>query len=506
MKKIISILLITAFISSLLLSCGDNTSGNDNSTTTTTSGNAANQSAEENNSAQQEERLDPGLPERDYEGYTFTFLSHLYEGGDWVNPTPLELIAEEETGDPINDAVYRRNMTIQEKYNIGIRMVPDKDCRAVLKRAVSAGDSMYDAVLIYGDHISSIITDDLLLDTSQLPYIDLDKPWWDSAVQSLSIVNKNYLLAGDLLILDNEATNVLLFNKKLKADLGLDLPYNLVKEGKWTMDAMNSIIKDASADLNGDGQMSAFEDRWGFTVFSDTLHALLVSGGGALADKDENDIPFMDFTSAKNISVLDKAMNLLYNPEYVLFAKNIPAIGRQAETGLEVYKAGFEEDRILYLWARMRVIELFRGMDSDFGVVPLPKYDEAQEDYYSVVNPFTVGLLGIPKNAEDLERVSIILEALAAESRYTLKPAYYEVVLQRKYTRDEESGEMLDIIFNSRVYDIGGTYSFSNIYRDFLDFATPTNSDRNIASFYEKRSAKVQAAIDKVVDIFEAMD
>ena len=503
MKKIITLLLITAFMTMALISCGEDSTNADNANEANT------QNIEESppeSATASEKRIEPDLPDANYEGYVFTFLTHLYEGGDWVNPTPLELTSEEEDGQPINDAVYRRNMTIKERYNIDIKMMPERDERAALRRAVTAGDSIYDAVLIYGDHISAIITGDLLLDISELPYIDLEKPWWDPAVNSLSIVNKNYLLAGDLLILDNEATNALLFNKKLKADLSLELPYNLVKEGKWTMDAMHNIIRHAAADLNGDGQMSAFEDRWGFTVFADTLHALLVSGGGALAAKNADDIPFIDFTSPRNLSVLDRAMNLLYNPEYVLFARNIPPIGRQAETGLEVYKAGFEEDRILYLWARMRVIELFRGMDSDFGIVPLPKYDETQENYYSVVNPFTVGLLGVPKNVENFERTSVILEALAAESRYTLQPAYYDVVLQRKYTRDEESGEMLDIIFGSRVYDIGGTYSFGNIFRDFLDFATPTNNDRNIASFYERRSAAMQTAIDRVVDIFETMD
>jgi hypothetical protein len=250
--------------------------------------------------------------------------------------------------------------------------------------------------------------------------------------------------------------------------------------------------------------MTAFEDRWGFCVFNDTLHALLVAGGGALAVKDESDIPYMDFTSQKNLAVIEKAMNLLYNPSYVLFAKNIPKGGRQADTGLEVYKTGFEENRILYLWARMRVVELFRGMEANFGIIPLPKFDEAQDKYYSIVNPYTAALLGIPKNADNLERVSIIIEALSAESRYTLKPAYYDVVLQRKYVRDDESSEMLDIIFQSRVFDIGGVYSFGDVYMSFIGLGQ--THDRNVISFYDKNIAKMEKAIDKVVDTFREME
>jgi hypothetical protein len=303
------------------------------------------------------------------------------------------------------------------------------------------------------------------------------------------------LLGGNLLILDNEATNALLFNKDLMASLGIDLPYNLVKEGKWTMDKMNEIVKGSAADLNGDGLIKADDDRWGFCVYNDTLHALLVSGGGALAVKDANDIPYMDFASEKNLAVIDKAMNLMYNPDYVF---NISG------GSYEVYRSMFEEDRLLYLWMRMRVVEFFRGMESNFGIIPLPKYNEAQENYYSVVNPYTGVMLGVPKSADDLERVSIILEALSAESKYTLQPAYYDVVLQRKYARDDESQDMLDIIFSSRVYDIGGVYSFGNVFLDFITLAQKYN--RDIISYYEKKIGAMNKAIDKVVDTFQAMN
>ena len=136
--------------------------------------------------------------------------------------------------------------------------------------------------------------------------------------------------------------------------------------------------------------------------------------------------------------------------------------------------------------------------------MPLPKYDESQANYYSVVNPYTGVLLGVPKTAQDLERTSVILEAMAAESRYTIQPAYYETVLQRKFTRDEESSEMLDIIFNSRVYDIGSVYAFGNVFLDFIGLCNTSNT--NIASYYEKRSAAMEKDMNKLVDNYESMD
>ena len=507
-RKIISLVLIAAMIAGMLISCGDkqknpdsNINGENNGATAADSQDGG-QTDDENNKAKAEERIEPNLPDDvDFGGYVFNFLTHLYDGDDWVGPNPLELVAEEQNSEPINDAVYARNLKIKEKYNIDFKITPATDEKGAMNKAVKAGDAVYDAAIMFNNNVPGIATANLLINVADLPYIDLNKPWWDPAVNAMSIDNKQFLLAGDLLILDNEATNVLLFNKDLIGNFGIDLPYNLVKEGKWTFDVMNNMIKDTATDVNGDGEMTAYEDSWGFGVYNDTLHALLVSGGGALAVKDENDIPYMDFASEKNLSIIDKVMDLMYNPEYVVNA-SAPPKGETASA--QIHIKGFEENRILFMWTRMRFVEFFRNMESNFGIIPLPKYDEIQENYYSVVNPYTGVLLGVPKSAADLDRVSIILEALSAESRYTLQPAYYDVVLTRKYIRDEESEEMLDIIFNSRVYDIGSVYSFGNVFLDFINLAA--KYDRNIASYYDKKIGSMEKAIDKVVDIFQSMD
>jgi len=448
-----------------------------------------------------EVKTEPDLPDENFDGYMFTFLAHRYNAEDWVSEDPLELVSEEQTGEPVNDAVYKRNLRIKEKYNIEIEMIPSGDERSAIRKAIGAGDDIYDAVVMFNNNVPGIVTANYLTNVEDLPYIDLDKPWWDPAVNSMSIGNKNYLLSGDLLILDNEATNAILFNKDLLADLGMELPYGAAKEGKWTMDKMNGIIKGAAADLDGDGIMTALEDRWGLCVFNDTLHSFLVSGGGALAVKDENDIPYMDFASPKNLAALDKVMNLMYNPEYVLNAQAPPPGGRDSNA-FEIYTTGFGDGRILFMWIRMRVVELFRGMEANFGILPMPKADDSQEGYRSAVNPYTGVLLGVPKSAEDLERVSIILEALSAESLYTLQPAYYDVTLQRKLVRDDASRAMLDIIFANKVYDIGAVYSFGNCFMGYIGLYSTYSTD--IASYYATNSSAMDSDIQKIVQIFQS--
>ncbi|MCL2772496.1 MAG: extracellular solute-binding protein [Oscillospiraceae bacterium] len=511
MRKFVSIFLIAVLTLSILISCGGNTANNSNNANGATDNSGGTQNPAETTT----DKILPDLPDVQYDGYTFTFLTHeeSVAGWDWVTSDPRELIAqiddttgqEVENGDPINDAVYRRNATIEDKYGINIKMVANTDEKSMLSKAVKAGDDAYDAVVMYNNNVPGIVTGDLLTETSKLTYIDRTKPWWDPAVNAMSVANKNYLLAGDLLILDREATNAIIFNKNLMASLGMDLPYSLVTQGKWTMDAMYDMTKDASADLNGDGKMTYDQDRYGFMVFNDTLEALLSAGGGSLASKDSNDIPYMSYADPQNLNVLSKAMNLMYpksNP--AVFNVQSLAAGTNNVTWEAAYYDTFSSDRALFMWIRMRVVEVFRDMTSDFGILPMPKYDETQANYCSLVNPYTGVMLGVPKSATDLDRTGVILEAMSAESKYTLQPAYYDIVLQRKYARDDESQGMLDIIFSTRTYDIGGVYSFGNVFSDFCNLANTQNID--VASYSDKNSAKQQTAIDKLVAQITALE
>ena len=510
--RILSLILAFVFILGMLVSCGEKNSGNTGDKNA--EGNAENPAAENETESEKEVKLLPDLPaDATYPGYTFTFLAHKEgtSGWDWVGAEPRELVAEMDDGkevqnsEPINDAVYQRNSVIKDRYGIEIRMVTDNNEPSVLKKSVNAGDDTFSAVLIFNNNVPGVVTSNLLIEVSQLPYIDLQKPWWDPGVNAMSVANKQFLLAGDLLILDNEATNSIIFNKDLMANLGIDLPYNMAKEGKWTFDAMLEMTKGVEADINGDGKMFYKDDRFSFITFNDTLQAMLIAGGGVLASKDADDIPYMSFAEPKSIAILEKAMDLMYkNSNPGVFNVQSVGAGNGNVTWMEAYFDTFREDRALFMWIRMRVVEAFRGMDSNFGILPMPKYDEAQANYRSLVNPYTGVMLGVPKTTGDPERTSIILEALSAESKYTLQPAYYDIVLNRKFTRDEESSEMLDIIFTSQVYDIGGVYSFGGVFSDFCSLAS--KEDRNVMSYYEKKIGNMEKAIKKVVDQFEAMD
>ncbi|MCL2814603.1 MAG: extracellular solute-binding protein [Oscillospiraceae bacterium] len=446
-----------------------------------------------------EVRVLPDVPEQNYGGYTFTWLAFDYGPSHpgSVTQFPRECVAEEENGDIINDATYRRNMVISDKYAVEFEMITTTNEKDTLNKSVKAGDDIYDAAMIFNYNAPGVMAADLLLDTSKLTYVNWDKPWWDSSIKAISVAGKNFFLAGDIMILDKEAINVLFFNKKLMAENGMELPYHSVLDGKWTFDKFNSYIKDFSKDLNGDGVIGK-EDILGLYIMSDTFHAFYVSGGGLLAENDNNGIPQPTFGSAQSISLMDIIADVLYGKEYVTnFHTN------RWGTEWDMY-ASFAEGRMLTMWGRLYVLDSLRNMDDDFGILPLPKYSESQEKYYSDVNSYSGYMIGIPKSSSDPERTSAILEALAAESRYTLLPAYYDITLQRKFTRDEESEAMLDILFTTTVYDSGSAYNFAGIWGQMSGLCG--KEDRNFASWCEKYELQVTKAIEKMVAQVEAME
>ena len=98
-----------------------------------------------------------------------------------------------------------------------------------------------------------------------------------------------------------------------------------------------------------------------------------------------------------------------------------------------------------------------RDMEYAYGVLPMPKYDEKQKDYYTVVDG-GADILTVPATAQNTDMIGAAVEALSALSYKEVLPAYINMALEQKGTRDEESIEMLRSILDSRVIDFSYLY------------------------------------------------
>jgi len=329
--------------------------------------------------------------------------------------------------------------------------------------------------------------------------MDLTQPWWDqNIVAQTSIAGRLFAVNGDIQILDKGAINALLFNKQLQADYQIEDLYSLVLNGQWTLGKMLEISAQISEDLNGDGIMDD-NDRYGLLYYRDSIPAFLTGTNSFIASKDANDIPYMTFNTEKVFNALDAMYEVIYDETVAFHTMRAFGDGGFIIEGNRM----FQNNQALLKYVRMTEIEGLRGMDTDFGILPFPKYDQAQENYLSLVNASIGSALAVPVTANP-EEAGAVLEAMAYEARYTLLPAYYEITLKGKITRDDDSEAMLNIIFSNMTYDIGGVYDIGGLVGEIM-YHTMTLG-RNMASWYERNEPRALRDLERLVEAILDMD
>lgn len=492
-RGIVSILLII-FLVSIISACASESS-NENKTPTTTSG-----TPEEIETT--EARIDPKLPDdKYYDGYEFRVLTKGMTNIHWKS---LEIAAEEENGEPLNDAVYFRNLTISEKYGVTVVDVPGNynDLQGDARRAIAAGDDIYDMLAFQP---TDLIADGYLVDLYQVPYMNLEQPYYDqNCVESFTIMGKLFTVTGDLLIMDNNATWCIQFNKKTVEDYNIEAPYGkslyaMVDDGQWTLDVLYETIKAATLDVDGDGVMKELVDHWGMQTETYNHYSMLVSSGERIAVVDNNGYPVLQLNKERVITVLEKVVEIQTDQLHVI-DETMPK--GYTDVWGEVLDRNFEEGLVLYNMAGLNRVTLFRTMEVDFGILPLPKFDDNQDRYYNPISLSSANHISIPMTATDLERTGIIIEALSCESKYTLQPAYYDITLKTKASRDEESSAMLDLIFATTVYDIGPFFNWGGVQGIITGL-------KDVGTFTSKLAANEQAIntqIEKTIEAIAKLD
>ena len=504
-KKILFLSILTILIFAILVSltsCAkdENSNKSDDSINSTADSNDI--SGDENVGEAQAERLYADLPDADYGGYEFRILNR---GPDYnIHWWAKDIYAEEENGDTINDAVYQRNRNIENKYNISIVNVPDNSSPAALAaRAIKAGDDSYDLISDGLSPVTGLMTSGGLYDLHSVPYVDLSKPWWDQrAKEQITINGKLYATISDLIVMDKDATWIIMFNKKFIKDYGLEDPYKMVREGTWTMDKMYEMMSGVSQDLNGDGKMDE-NDQWG--IVSQHYNALaFYNGTGECISKinPSTGLPEITMYSQRISEICDKIIMLQSDKNITLNADDYTGKVADVWDGLQLVV--FNTNRALFYYAGMNRVTLLRNMETDFGIIPPPKFNAEQDGYYVAIHSWCTSSVAIPVTAGNIERTGVILEALTAESKYTLLPAYYDISLKTKFARDDESSEMLDIIFANRIYDMGQIFGWGSGESFFTSLSSSGNN--NIASYRDKNEAKMISAMEKTINQLDNLD
>ena len=504
LKRTMTMLIALLMLVPTLASCSDNTPAETKETTAQqeTSQTAESTDASADESETEDERIKPNIPESaDFGGDDITFLH-------WYNPAWTETVrqsrdiyAEGITGEAINDAVYNRNVKIEDAYKvkIALQLEQSTDIASMVGQQVTAGDSTYDVVYQILSAAPALIQKSYFHNLFNVPNIDLEKPWWDqNSISSLSTMGILPLVSTSINVNDKDATAALAFNKTIASNNQLEDLYTLVREGKWTYDKLTEMAEATYNDSNGDGTMTP-DDVYGFLGGRDVIDSLYHGSGSQFITKNENDEFVFTFGTERDVDVISKGIDIVNSVWYF----NHHAWKDQSDI---LYRQIFETGHGLFFWMRLDDVTNMRAGDADFGIIPIPKYEEAQDKYYSLVSQHTTGLMSIPITCagDDLSMVGMVLEALAAESHYTLIPEYIETSLKTKNSRDAESADMLDIILGNRVFDPMNVYSFANFGDAIMDAADANNKD--MASLIKSKEKLVNKSIEKVLKAVSAVE
>ena len=501
MKKRLAIFLALLVAAALpLSSCGNG------STAETEGGTDTNPSAntDGNTVAEAETEVDPAtldeLPtdNKDYEDYTFTILGHFYEAGS-VAWGVQDIAVDELTGERINDAVFERNNRIADRFGVTIAKNLETYPSDVAKKLIQSGDDAFDLLQTTVQNQASVAVDGYLANMNDLPYVNFEKAWWDSStMEGIRVGDKTFYALGDSALNGKKASWLMLFNKTLTDKAGIPNLYDTVREGKWTLDLLQTYAESIAVDVNGDGEMKWGEDVFGVGLQDESVSPLLIGTGAKLIELNPDGTYNYRLNSEQVVSAMERINGFMKksNSNFVLNCNRYDGMANQ---WIEFRKIFMADQMGFYILALSGVNLIAGDMQSDFGIIPVPKLNEAQDRYYSTFQYGNAHSLSVPKSAQDLTRTGLITEALQMFSHDTILPAYYDYTLTNRNARDTDSAEMLDLIFASRNFDISLAYNNKTGVLSFLQ----TNAVADSFDYASKEAAnrqKVEKAMDEIIE------
>jgi len=471
---------------------------------------ACNGGEDESSASDESKGLTLTTPVVDFGGREINVLCHHFgAGSSSILGYTGEIIYEEENPSSVDDAKKQVVDYIETTYNCTIKgeMVSDASTSSnvpdLIKNQVTSGLHTYDICFDSLGRASTLALEDMIVDLNSVETIDLTKPWWDqNAVNDLSIAGRVYFTCGDINTYDDQGTWCVLFNKKLKSTLGIEEDfYQLVKDNKWTFDKLVEICTDdITYDSTGDGVLDEF-DTWAFGTETYNIYVHVVAAGEKIAKKGDDDLPYLTLSkeTEATYTILNDVLEF-YNNDNVVMVANSPKYESKYPYPQNVWEAtvhkSFVEGRELFYMCGLINVASFRQMEDEFGILPMPKYYETQDRYYHTVSKDNASVMFLPvtHSTEQLNDIGTLISAISEYSMHLVTPAYYDVQLKYRDSRDDESGEMLDLIFDSRTFDLGSAYGWGGILGQYMLL------DKNVASRFEANLSKAETELQDMLE------
>lgn len=405
------------------------------------------------------------------------------------------------TDEVLTQAVMERNNYVQQLTGVEIVAHAVDNVYTTLTEDLSSGTGAYDMAMPFMPNAASLAQDGMVYDLNELEYIDLTQPWWDSnATNSLSVDGHVYFTTGDISIMQKVVSTAVTFNKGMYDTLfpGEKTLYEIVDDDEWTLDKMVEMSKVATVQ-DGDGDWD-INDNWGCSASYGDANMFYLASGNTICSKDADDLPMFTMNNQASVNAAIKILELLQQGDWAIHAQDMTGMGATDiwVSSLDV----FGEGRALFRTTAFSAIKKLRAYDNgvEFGIVPMPKLNAEQEDYYTPCSALYAYAVVIPINANDAEFSAYMTELVCCEAKNYVTDAYYEVTLKTRDAQDDDTERMLDLIFSNVVYDPGYIYNFGSANTVLTNLMS--NKSTDVQSSIEKIQGTVESAIEETIENF----
>lgn len=409
----------------------------------------------------------------------------------WEDFENVEFFVEDEGSDSVEYAIKNRNAKVLARLGVEIDFVPtpgNYNNRSNFEKTVYAdfsGSNSYDIYAAYSMSVANCAYSGYCANLYDYSVINFEKPWWPKKLTSEAVINnKLYFASGDISTNMLYMMYVMYFSKPIVTDNGIESPYDCVDKGTWTIDKMIEMAAVIANDLDDDNKI------YGLATSSNVHYDPFFYGAGlrTLDRAEDGSLIISDlFGSERAQNTATKMAEFLNNGQCT------------ASKGQELFRDG----RALFSVNRARYASQFLSdTDMGFGIVPMPKYDETQEEYATCLGfPYT--LYAISSGSRHAEAAAYLLEALASESYRTVTPALFEVSMKIRYVDDPIAARMFDIVHDGVSFDVGRIFCSSLDTITFRLFRDVLTNNTSYATEYAKKKIQLNVYLKKFVEQFD---
>ena len=413
-------------------------------------------------------------------------------------------VAENGTGDLVNDAVFARNARVEEQYNVQICSAPvtgtwqqRSTFMSHVTNAVASGSQDYHLIAGYMAYISELALDGNFYNLHTVETLDLSNEWWSQSFnENLTVYDKLYFADGDLSLTMWESLYAMYFNKQIAADHGIENLYEIVTDGNWTLERLREITETLYVD-NGNDTVD-MDDSYGMVINCHSARALVTTCDIPVTARNDDGGLDLVFYSEKTTDFFLQIYEFIHENEGVYM------MSLTDDADYTDILAMFTDNQALFISGTLDQSAKLRRMETEFGIIPFPKYDEFQDDYLAHSYDGH-SIFCIPASLVNTDMSGAMMDAMAAESKQSVVPEYYEVVLKGRTSRDEESAEMLDIIRNNLYFDFGFVYNnnLNKVWSQIGDMME--RGQKIVASTFASQAPQYEKLLEGMMESFDML-